>query len=34
VTWDELSAAVAAAGSDPDDDALIAQALTIWESML
>jgi len=34
LTWEELSAAVAAAGADPADDALVAQALVAWESLL
>jgi hypothetical protein len=31
---DDLAAAVAAAGADPDDDRLVASALVAWESLL
>ena len=31
---DDLAAAVAAAGADPGDDALVAAALVAWESLL
>ena len=31
---DDLAAAVAAAGADPADDALVAAALVAWESLL
>jgi hypothetical protein len=31
---DELAAAVAAAGADPGDDALVAAALVAWEALL
>lgn len=31
---DELAAAVAAAGADPADDALVARALVAWEALL
>ncbi len=31
---DHLAAAVAAAGADPADDALVAAALVAWESLL
>ena len=34
VDADELAAAVAAAGADPADDALVAAALVAWESLL
>jgi hypothetical protein len=34
VPWDELASAVAAAGADPRDDALIVDALVAWEEML
>jgi hypothetical protein len=31
---DELAAAVAGAGADPSDDALVAAALVAWDSLL
>lgn len=31
---DDLAAAVAAAGADPADDALVARALVAWEALL
>jgi hypothetical protein len=31
---DDLAAAVAAAGADPGDDALVARALVAWEGLL
>ena len=31
---DELAAAVAVAGADPADDALVAAALVAWEALL
>ena len=34
VPWEELAAAVAAAGADPVDDALVVEALVVWESLL
>jgi hypothetical protein len=34
VAPDDLAAAVAAAGADPRDDALVASALVAWEALL
>jgi hypothetical protein len=34
VDADDLAEAVAAAGADPADDALVAAALVAWESLL
>ncbi len=31
---DQLAAAVAEAGADPADDALVAEALVAWESLI